>query len=138
MGYRVPNQTAYHELTRLLDEQQRRVATRLRMLREDLSRERSAVKDAGDERQDAVAEEIDFALTERAAYTATLIREALTRHDHGRYGTCVDCGGEIGARRLRVLPFTDCCVRCQQRREDFSADGSGALPRASTPRSTEV
>lgn len=41
-----------------------------------------------------------------------MIRAALQRIEAGDYGTCVDCGADIGAARLDVLPFTPFCRSC--------------------------
>ncbi len=38
---------------------------------------------------------------------------AAERRAEGVYGACEDCGGEIGAERLAVLPAATRCVRCQ-------------------------
>jgi RNA polymerase-binding transcription factor DksA len=53
-------------------------------------------------------------MSEQAA--AEAIAKLLERDpaDIGRGdGHCVDCGGEIGAERLRVFPDAARCVRCQ-------------------------
>lgn len=39
---------------------------------------------------------------------------ALARIEAGTYGLCVECGQEIFAARLEVLPATPYCVSCQQ------------------------
>ena len=44
------------------------------------------------------------------------INRALARIDAGEYGLCVECGEEIPEARLAVLPFTEYCVRCAERR----------------------
>jgi RNA polymerase-binding transcription factor DksA len=45
---------------------------------------------------------------------ATAIEEALQRMDDGAYGTCARCGREIPLARLRVMPFSNYCVDCQE------------------------
>jgi DnaK suppressor protein len=126
MAKRAPIVNVYDELTHLLREQHRQVAARLRDLRRESRGAWADAHDADDERQQRLVEEIDFALAERASDTAALIHQALARFDHGLYGTCAECGRDIGARRLRVLPFTDCCVSCQEKREEAERHG---LPR---------
>ena len=39
---------------------------------------------------------------------------ALQRLEEGTYGACVDCEGQIPARRLRALPWASRCVACQE------------------------
>jgi len=38
---------------------------------------------------------------------------AEARKSEGAYGTCEDCGKEIGAERLAALPSATRCVGCQ-------------------------
>ena len=38
---------------------------------------------------------------------------ARDRKAHGEYGICEDCGKQIGAERLEVLPDATRCVTCQ-------------------------
>ena len=45
---------------------------------------------------------------------ATAIEEALQRMDDGTYGTCARCGRDIPLARLRVMPFSNYCVECQE------------------------
>ncbi|WP_432448927.1 TraR/DksA family transcriptional regulator [Aliiroseovarius marinus] len=40
------------------------------------------------------------------------IRAAFTRMDEGEFGYCVDCGSEVSAERLDVLPHTPFCKDC--------------------------
>ena len=41
------------------------------------------------------------------------MREALERLDHGRFGVCVRCGGEISSEILLRDPTLSCCPQCQ-------------------------
>lgn len=45
------------------------------------------------------------------------ITETLTTIDSGKYGYCLECGKEIGLRRLEARPITDSCVDCKGRSE---------------------
>ncbi len=49
---------------------------------------------------------------ESDASAVASIDAALTRLDHGTYGTCARCGGRIGKARLRVLPEAAQCSHC--------------------------
>lgn len=40
------------------------------------------------------------------------IRSALGRLESDNYGVCTRCGEEIGEKRLEILPYASCCVRC--------------------------
>lgn len=47
------------------------------------------------------------------------IDEALRKLNEGTYGICEDCGEEISAERLKVLPFAIYCIDCQEKREQL-------------------
>jgi RNA polymerase-binding protein DksA len=40
------------------------------------------------------------------------IREALKRIADGTYGICVECGADIGPKRLKALPYATRCISC--------------------------
>ncbi|HZD24282.1 MAG TPA: TraR/DksA C4-type zinc finger protein [Acidimicrobiia bacterium] len=43
------------------------------------------------------------------------IDSALTRIENGTYGTCANCGNEIGADRLEFRPASVLCVECKNK-----------------------
>ncbi|RLA11623.1 MAG: hypothetical protein DRQ52_09275 [Gammaproteobacteria bacterium] len=45
------------------------------------------------------------------------VRDALQRVNDGSYGACCECGGEISASRLQLLPETPFCLSCQRTTE---------------------
>lgn len=47
------------------------------------------------------------------------IDEALRKIREGTYGVCEDCGDDISAERLKVLPFAIFCRDCQEKREEI-------------------
>lgn len=59
----------------------------------------------------------DEAVTFIDALTRTLtqVEAALAAMSEGSYGTCVDCGEPIAARRLEAIPWAVHCIRCQER-----------------------
>jgi DnaK suppressor protein len=61
----------------------------------------------------------DIYLTEVDRDVAELlaVEDALQRIDAGTYGTCVDCGRAIAARRLDATPHAARCLSCQRRAE---------------------
>ena len=46
-----------------------------------------------------------------------MIKYALMRIEDGTYFLCEECGGEIPAARLELLPFTARCVACAEKIE---------------------
>lgn len=45
------------------------------------------------------------------------IEEALARLDDGTFGVCEQCGGKIGAERLKARPVTTLCIECKSDQE---------------------
>jgi DnaK suppressor protein len=60
--------------------------------------------------------EMHASLIEQGEFRLKAIDRAFSRVDQGRYGVCEDCGEEIPLERLSAVPFTVCCVSCQQAR----------------------
>ena len=75
--------------------------------------------DVGDLSQLDQDENIDYALLNRHIERLREVEDALDRLEAGTYGICEDCGAAINLERLKVLPFTTCCVQCQERREQM-------------------
>ena len=95
--------------------------------------------DQDDEALPAPADELDAArslaeiethasLIEQAEDRLRQIDDAFNRLERGLYGLCKDCGAEIPAARLEVLPFATRCVDCQETR-NHTHRGKGALQR---------
>ena len=65
----------------------------------------------------------DVNLMRLAAHRKALhdIDEALRKISEGSYGICEECGEEIGAKRLSVLPAATLCVSCQGNKEQLEA-----------------
>ncbi|OQW32273.1 MAG: hypothetical protein A4E19_19785 [Nitrospira sp. SG-bin1] len=66
--------------------------------------------------RDSTAEQ-QLSLLESRNRTRVMLDTALRRLDDGEYGLCEDCGAEIGAGRLRALPFAKRCLNCQHQAE---------------------
>jgi len=54
-----------------------------------------------------------------------LVGRALERISDGSYGECLQCGVEIGAKRLEALPWTSHCINCQEKIEKGELGDSG-------------
>jgi RNA polymerase-binding transcription factor DksA len=75
------------------------------------------VADPGDDSVAALVTDIDHAEFERRVAAVRDIDETLDRIDHGQYGTCVDCGGDIDYERLAAFPTAKRDIECQTRHE---------------------
>lgn len=96
-----------------------RIAAQQRELNDVIS---SASSTTGDDEHDPEGATIGFeraqaqALLDQAVTRLAEIDAASARERAGTYGSCVDCGADIGAERVAALPATDCCVSCARRR----------------------
>jgi DnaK suppressor protein len=83
-----------------------------------LKSEVDSPKDDGRDTYDLASDErdreINMILSDREREKLTAIEDALHRIDSGEYGICEECEEEIGVGRLKVMPFTRLCVRCQE------------------------
>ena len=90
----------------------------------ELRAEREANKDEGMDTYDLASEErdreINFILNDREREKLLAIDEALQRIKDKTYGICENCEGEIQLGRLKILPFTRLCVKCQEENEKES------------------
>lgn len=78
--------------------------------------------DMGDLSQLDLNEDIDYALLNMQIERLREVEDALDRLEEGTYGICEDCDATIKLERLKVLPFTTYCVRCQERREQMGQE----------------
>jgi len=78
--------------------------------------------DSPDEMDVALAEaNLSFAgrIRERESKLLGKIEETLRRLDQGDFGECVNCGEEIGVKRLMALPVATLCIDCKDEQERF-------------------
>jgi DnaK suppressor protein len=69
---------------------------------------------------DAIADaaaEMDVAMVIRESQELQDIEAALARLAEGSYGSCSDCGGDIGRARLKAYPTAKRCLPCQEKDE---------------------
>lgn len=94
-------------------------------LTEDIASTLGPALDEGDLGSLELDRHIDYGIL--TMYTETLknIEHALERLDESTYGTCEECGEEIGEKRLQALPFAIYCVDCQREREKFTETDRG-------------
>lgn len=83
--------------------------------------ESEGLKDEGRDTYDLASDErdreINFILNDREREKLVAIDDALQRIGSKTYGICESCEGEIQLGRLKILPFTRLCVKCQEENE---------------------
>jgi DnaK suppressor protein len=115
-------QPRHAELRPFLEARRREVdesiRERLASFREERATlDRAGGQDDGEVSEADVQEDIELALVQLQRETLERIDTALTRLDHGLYGCCTECGGDITTARLRALPFAVRCLDCEEARE---------------------
>lgn len=83
-----------------------------------LASNRQAGEELADVGSDDFMREVELSLASEEERQFILVQEALERLQNGTYGTCVDCGGAIGAGRLKAIPYAKLCVECKSLREE--------------------
>lgn len=82
---------------------------------------RAAVMDAAADATDqaVLSYEREFLFTRGTQTHGQLsqVKNALDRMHDGTYGECAECGSEIGAKRLKAVPWTPYCIACQEKIE---------------------
>lgn len=73
--------------------------------------------DSGDQALLDLEREMGISLQEKRNRERQMIDEALVSLEEGTYGICVECGTEIGEKRLAVMPFARLCVECKEKLE---------------------
>lgn len=80
--------------------------------------------DSADEAIGDALADINLAIIDRHVRQIRDIEAARGRLKDGSFGSCVDCGSEIGFDRLQVHPTAKRCLICQQQREKlYAAEG---------------
>src|SRR5690348_13881479 len=102
----------------MLEEMKRQL---MREMQGRVKEETEGVKDEGRDTYDLASDErdreINFILNDREREKLVAIDDALQRIADKTYGICESCEGEIQLGRLKILPFTRLCVKCQEENE---------------------
>ncbi len=79
-------------------------------------------RDTVDAANHETAQGVSAQLAELEGRELEKVEQALQRIRQGTYGKCEECMRRISLDRLRALPYSSLCVRCQ-REEEMSGDG---------------
>lgn len=99
-------------LKRLLEER-RAELTRLMDKRKTKDLHETEVGDEADAASESSEKEILFELTDAEKSMLEAIEESLAKIKKGGYGLCERCRKKIAFKRLKAMPFTRYCIRCQ-------------------------
>ena len=101
----------------LLEERERIMRVTKDSLSESLNRPQEGIPDALDESADARLSAMSTRLAERDEKLLKKIDKVLELIEGGEYGSCEECGEEIGIARLRARPVTTLCISCKEAQE---------------------
>lgn len=83
-------------------------------------------EDIVDRANNSYNRELMFSLSDNERTHLIAIDAALERIKSGNYGTCANCGREIGEKRLEAVPWARYCVDCQELVEQGMLDEAKA------------
>jgi DnaK suppressor protein len=92
-----------------------------------------AALDVADRAVNASTKEQLFRQAEELRRMLQVVEAALERIRDGSFGQCLGCGRRIGIKRLEAVPWTECCVACQERRERGELPGNGDVSWSAHP-----
>lgn len=101
--------------------QEKRLLTMRKSLLDEIT---EGMKESADDVKKDIGDIYDLASNERERELSLIlghrdreklaqIDEALSRITDGTYGVCEECGGKIGAERMKVMPFARLCIDCK-------------------------
>lgn len=64
----------------------------------------------------------DLGFIDRCDEVLAMCDNALQKIADGTYGTCDQCGTDIGSARLDALPYAQMCIACQEQSEETLSD----------------
>jgi DnaK suppressor protein len=113
----IPSQSVRRFKERLL--QQKRMLERSTLSVVEQGRETIAeeAQDTADQAVFSYQKELLFTQGTHDHGQLSLVKGALERLQEGGFGECIECGAQIGAKRLEALPWTPYCIDCQEKIE---------------------
>ena len=107
---------AYGEFRQALEAKKAELEARLARITANVRRGYHA--DSKERAKELEDNEVVDALGNEARSELLKIGAALQRMERGEFGTCVECGSEIDARRLAVYPYAEECIDCARLDEE--------------------
>jgi len=103
----------YESIRKELETKRKQLENRIKRFKKRPGRLKQAVNpDFQEQAVERQSDEVADYLDQKAHAELQKINQALSRIEHGQYGTCVRCGNRISIKRLEALPYTDRCISC--------------------------
>ena len=114
------------ELTRfkkLLEEKRQQIIDNAKdTLAEEMALDANDLPDEMDLASSEYLQSFTFRLRGREKVFLEKIDKALIKIEDGSFGTCEECGEEIGIKRLEARPETTLCIKCKEEQERAEKD----------------
>ncbi len=94
-----------------------KVSDRISKIDKDIRHEGMSA-DWGEQALERENDEVLESLGNASEVELNKIKHALQRIEAGEYFNCSECGAEIPAARLELLPFSTLCVNCAEKLEN--------------------
>lgn len=120
------DQTNLNALRNLLELQRSELIANGKTLRVDFNINKDELLDEVDMAVNDVEQGMKMRLGNRESLYFRKVEEALLRIQEGSYGLCLDCGAQIGVKRLEARPTAELCIDCKEnaeRAESLNAEG---------------
>ena len=110
----------------LLEQQRRDILANGKTIRVDFNVNKDEMLDEVDMAVQDVEQGMKMRMGNRESLYFRKVEEALLRIQDGTYGLCLDCGSQIGVKRLEARPTAELCIECKEaaeRSESLNAEG---------------
>ncbi len=74
-------------------------------------------QDIADKAANSYNNQLLFHESNRERQILQMVESALDRIRQGSFGQCICCGKDINTKRLEAVPWTRCCIACQEKLE---------------------
>jgi DnaK suppressor protein len=102
---------------RLLEHRQEILNLYQRDLRAGQASTDEGTEDIVDRANNSYNRELMFSLSDAERNQLLAVDAALERIEEGSYGKCINCGKDIGEKRLEAVPWARYCIDCQEMAE---------------------
>ncbi len=103
----------FEEVKLVLYEMLEELDDRLAKITEDVRHlDEPGEKDFSEQATQNENNEVQDYLGNSARTEIALIKQAINRIDNGDYGVCQVCGEPINIERLKIVPYSNMCVKC--------------------------
>ncbi|MDR2399037.1 MAG: TraR/DksA family transcriptional regulator [Endomicrobium sp.] len=106
------------EIKRLLIEKTAELLNKTTNAQRNIDSDDTNVGDEIDIARQNSDKEIFFEITSSDKITLSAVNDALAKIEKGIYGTCECCGKAIPLERLKAIPWTRYCIKCQEEAEN--------------------